>query len=243
MAGAMEVRALLVSTDNITASMVRRSLNSVGVTPEEGVKVEDVMGRVRKQRFEAIVVDLSVPGARELLEQLRSDSSTKQAVLFALATGKASMREAFQLGATFVLEKPLSLDRTVRCFRAAHGLIVGERRRYYRHRISVAVMVMRGAGEPVTGYSVDVSTGGMLMDISTPLEENAQIKLQFSLPGLDEKLVIATEVIWCKGGKAGFRFLRFGRNSKEVLSNWLGQQIDKEMSTGNSMESKSAAFS
>ncbi len=224
----MDVRALVVATDNITASLVRRAMNSVGVIPEENVKVEDVMPRVRHQRFEAIVLDLTVAGTRELLAELRSAASTKSAVLFALVNGKNAMREAFQLGATFVLEKPLALDRTLRCFRAAYGLIVGERRRYYRHRISAAVAIMRSGGEPATGYSIDISTGGMLLELSAALAEDAQLKLQFALPGLEEKIGAAAEVIWSKSGKAGIRFTKFAKGSKELLSGWLGKQMDSE---------------
>ncbi len=225
----MDVRAIVVATDNITASMVRRALNSVGVTPDENVPVQDLMGRVRRQRYEAIVVDLTVDGTRELLTALRSEPSTRAAVLFALTNGKNSMREAFQLGATFVLEKPLALDRTLRCFRAAYGLIVGERRRYFRHRINVPVAIARSGGDPLAGMSIDVSTGGMLLQLATPVSEDALLKLQFSLPKVDDKIGAAAEVIWCKGGKVGVRFTRFTKGAKETLNDWLGQQIDKEL--------------
>ena len=232
----MEVRALVSSTDNISASLLRRCLNSVGVTPEEGVRVEDVLSRVRRSRFEAVVVDLTLPGATDLLGRLRSDPSSKSAVLFALADGSRGVRESFQLGATFVLEKPLSLDRTLRCFRAAYGLIIGERRRYYRHRISVPVNILRSGGEQATGYSVDVSSGGILLDSATAIPENTQVKVQFKLPRITESMAIACEVIWSQEGRLGLRFLRYSRNAKEELSNWLTQQIDREMGfSGNAV--------
>jgi len=232
----MEVRALVSSTDNISASLLRRCLNSVGVTPEEGVRVEDVLARVRRSRFEAVVIDLTVPGAADLLGRLRSDSSSKNSVLFALADDKKGIRESFQLGATFVLEKPLSLDRTLRCFRAAYGLIIGERRRYYRHRISVPVNILRSGGEQITGYSVDVSSGGILLDTTTTIPENTQLKVQFKLPRVSDSMAIACEVIWSQEGRLGLRFLRYSKNAKEELSNWLTQQIDREMGfSGNSV--------
>lgn len=238
----MDVRALVVATDNITASMIRRAMNSVGVTPDENVKLEDVLGRARRQRFEAIVLDLTVAGTRELLGKLRSEPATKSAVLFALVDGKNTMREAFQLGATFVLEKPLALDRTLRCFRAAYGLIVGERRRYYRHRIAVPVAVVRSGGDPVTGYSIDVSTGGMLMELATPVAEDAQLKIQFGLPEVEDKVGAAAEVIWSKSGKIGIRFTRFSKGSKECLSTWLGRQMEREINNTSGSESKFPAL-
>lgn len=227
----MDVRALVVSTDSSSASMVRRSLNSVGVSPDENVRVEEALLRVRRLRYEAIIVDITVPGARELLSEMRADASTRCAVLFALADGKAGMRDAFQLGATFVLEKPLSLDRSLRCFRAAYGLIIGERRRYFRHRVTLPVTVLRSGSEQATGYSIDLSSGGMLMEIATPMPENAEVKVHFGVPG-GGKMVVACEVIWSKDGKAGLRFLRYSKDSKESLANWLGTQMDREL--GNS---------
>jgi CheY-like chemotaxis protein len=227
----MEVRALVISSDSNTSSMVRRSLNSVGVTPDEGVKVEEAMLRVRRLRYEAIVVDLSVAGGRELLSDLRADASTRCSVLFAIAGGKGSMRDAFQLGATFVLEKPLSLDRSLRCFRAAYGLIIGERRRYYRHKVTLPVTILRDGGEQSSGYSVDLSAGGMLMEVATPLPENVSVKIQFGIPGTGEKAAVACEVIWSRNGRAGLRFLRYSRNSKETLLNWISTQMEREMGT------------
>ena len=84
----MEVRALVATTDHITASMLRRCLNSVGVSPEEGVNPDDVLARVRRFRFEAVVIDLTVQGGGELLKRLRADASTRNSVLFALADDK-----------------------------------------------------------------------------------------------------------------------------------------------------------
>jgi CheY-like chemotaxis protein len=228
----MEVRALVATTDNITASMLRRCLNSVGVSPEEGVHHEDVMARVRRFRFEAVIVDLTISGGGDLLKRLRADASTRNSVLFALADDKSSVREAFQFGSTFVLEKPLSLDRTLRCFRAAYGLIIGERRRYHRHRIGVPVTVLRSGAEPVSGYSVDVSSGGLLLETTTRIPEDTQVKVQFTLPRITEKIVIVSEVIWSQEGRVGLRFVRYSRNAKELLTDWLGQQVDREMGFG-----------
>jgi ActR/RegA family two-component response regulator len=238
----MDVRALLLSTDHITASMIRRSLNSVGVTPEEGVAIDDALGRVRRQKFEAIVVDLTMDGSRDLMSALRAEKCTKSSVVFALAEGKTTMREAFQLGATFVLEKPLNLERSLRCFRAAYGLIVGERRRYYRHKINVPVTVMRSGGETVTASCVDLSTGGMLMEISTPVSECTQLKVQFGLPRAEERIAVAAEAIWCKSGKVGVRFTRFGNNSKEVLSIWLSEKMELELNGHRSSDNRYPAF-
>jgi CheY-like chemotaxis protein len=212
--------------------MLRRCLNSVGVTPEEGVHVADVLTRVQKGRFEAVIIDLTTEGASDVLRRLRVDVRTRNAVLFALADNHSSVREAFQLGSTFVLEKPLSLDRTLRCFRAAYGLIIGERRRYHRHRISVPVTLLRSGKEPVTGYSIDVSSGGILLETSSTFAEDTQVKVQFGLPRISEKMVIASEVIWSQEGRVGLRFQRYSKNAKELLSNWLGQQSDREMGLG-----------
>ena len=232
----MEVRALVATTDNLSLSMIRRCLNSVGVAPEEGVGVGEVMARVRRSRFEAVVIDLSTPGATELLGTLRSDKSSKNAVLFALAENSRTVREAFQLGSTFVLEKPLSLDRTLRCFRAAYGLIIGERRRYHRHRISVPITLMPSGGDQATGYSIDISAGGILLETSAKIHEDSQVKVQFGLPRLGEKIAIACEVIWSQEGRVGLRFTRYSKNAKELLTNWLGDRVDREMGfSGNTV--------
>jgi len=191
---------------------------------------------VHKSRYEAVVIDLTVDGSSDLLRRLRVDASTKNAVLFALADNHSTVRQAFELGSTFVLEKPLSLDRTLRCFRAAYGLIIGERRRYHRHRISVPVTMLRSGKEPVTGYSIDVSSGGILLETTSSFAEDSQVKVHFTLPRIGQKMVIACEVIWSQEGRIGLRFQRYSNNAKDLLSNWLGQQSDREMGlSGNNV--------
>ena len=71
------------------------------------------------------------------------------------------------MGANFVLDKPISLDRATRSVRAAQGLIMRERRRYHRHLVKAtgAILVDQGAELPLN--ITNISHGGISIECSS----------------------------------------------------------------------------
>jgi len=80
------------------------------------------------------------------------------------------------MGANFVLDKPISLDRATRSVRAAQGLIMRERRRYHRHLIKAtgAILVDQGAELPLN--ITNISHGGISIECSRKLDEAALLE-------------------------------------------------------------------
>jgi len=80
---------------------------------------------------------------------------------FAIVNGVTTVQEAFEMGANFVLDKPLAAERLTRSLRAAQGLMAHERRRYYRHPVATSVHINFGTEtNEHLGTTVNLSEGG-----------------------------------------------------------------------------------
>src|SRR5205085_2112287 len=109
-----------------------------------------------------------VEGARDLLAQVRNVPFNRNSILFGITHRRTSFRTAFEQGANFVLEKPLAPDRALRSVRAAHALMLRERRRTFRHNIDTVVLLQLGRGAETRARGVDLSEGGMAIYLSVP---------------------------------------------------------------------------
>lgn len=78
---------------------------------------------VESQGFGAIIVDCDdLDGGKEFLSWAARTRS-KDAIIVAVTNHLTSLHEAFDIGATFVLQKPLNTERVVRCVRASSELL------------------------------------------------------------------------------------------------------------------------
>jgi Tfp pilus assembly protein PilZ len=153
---------------------------------------------------------------------LRQGKSNKSCIAFALVNGKTNIQQAFEMGANFVLDKPISLDRATRSVRAAQGLIMRERRRYHRHLIKAtgAILVDQGAELPLN--ITNISHGGISIECSRKLDEGGAARIRLQLPGSKRMLDIKGEVAWSTPeGRAGIRFQVLSAEAKKDLDLWL----------------------
>src|SRR3954469_2398604 len=134
----MSPQALLCSPDPQAVAALQRILNSSGVELEICTQAETGMCRLNQEKFDAVFVDCDdMPLGTDLLRELRKTPSNKKAIAFALLHGATDTKRAYALGANFTLDKPLTVDFTTRTLRAAVGLMLRERRRYFRQDVAV----------------------------------------------------------------------------------------------------------
>jgi hypothetical protein len=128
----------------------------------------------------------------------------------------------------FVLHKPLSVLNVSRCFHAALGFMLRERRRYFRHPVKMPVTIVLGEKQ-VKASATNVSEGGIALLVHQALPKNATARLQFTLPGSTIYLDVEAEVAWAdlKGG-VGLRFPKLPAHTQEQLEGWLNNQMEKE---------------
>jgi uncharacterized protein (TIGR02266 family) len=222
----MELQALLLSRDPETLRVLRRVLDEQQLRFEACTTPEQAKASLGKRKVDAVIIDCDdMHGAVDVLKTLRASASGKRSIAFAIINGVTTVPDAFNLGANFVLDKPISYDRASRILRAAHGLMVRERRRYNRNPLPVAMTVTTSTGEQIRGKMINLSEGGLAMHADKTLERNTAVKVQFTLPTARQPFEAKGEVAWIdEKNNIGIRFLNISQNVQRDLEQWLGQQ-------------------
>jgi CheY-like chemotaxis protein len=220
-------RALLVSDDEATIQQLTESTRQFAISLEVRGELAAALQQLKSQKFEAIIVDFRRRGlAQTILEEIPLTPSNASAITFGISDNKEETAEAFNAGSRFVLERPLSADSINRTMKVAYGLIVRERRRYFRCPLGVPVAV-RGKDFPETnGQAVNISEGGMALNLPVSLHPGQQATLTFMLPGIDAGFAPESTVCWHNEGLVGVKFSGLPPLQKSELQHWLGRQLE-----------------
>jgi len=223
-------RALLVSDDETTIQQITESTRQFAISLEVRGELSAALQQLKSHKFEAIIVDFRRRGrAQTILEEIPLTPSNASAITFVISDNKEETKEAFSAGSRFVLERPLSADSINRTLKAAYGLIVRERRRYFRCPVAIPV-ALRGNGIPETnGQAVNISEGGMALGIPVPLRPGMQATITFRLPGIDAEFAPESTVCWHQEGVVGVKFSPLPPLQKSELQHWLGRQLEHSL--------------
>src|ERR1035437_4882127 len=144
--------------------------------------------------------------ANAVLEEVRRSPSNRTAVLFAVSDSDAATVSAFKAGSSFVLRRPLSLTSIGRHLKVAYGLILRERRRYFRCPLEIPAAICRAGMPKVHGQTVNISESGMAITTSVSLQPGVKVQVHFTLPGHESWFVIGATICWSKETCLGLRF-------------------------------------
>jgi len=222
----MALEALVLSRDPQVLTTLNRVLDDANIDIQICSSADDAIQILNRHKFDTFVVDCDdVPDAPDVLQALRKGTSNKSCIAFALVNGRTSVRQAFEMGANFALDKPISVERTMRSVKAAQGLIMRERRRYYRHLVAATgAIVVDGITElPVS--IITISEGGVSIECTRQLDRGGAARLRILLPGSKIQLDLKGEIIWSDTeGRAGIRFQVLPLETKKELESWLEQR-------------------
>jgi DNA-binding response OmpR family regulator len=229
----MNLESLLISRDAALLEVLRPTLEKIAVDIQACGDITPASDLLAKRKFDAVIVDCDdLEGGADLLKALRDTQSNARSVVFAVLNGKTSTQVAFQSGANFVLQKPLTPLNATRCFNAALNFMVRERRRYFRHPVEMTVRIIIPNISELTATSTNVSEGGMAIRLAGKLPRNAQGKLQFMLPGSNTSLELKGQIAWVDGtGHAGIRFVEVPQSSQYQLDKWLTERMQDELAS------------
>ena len=150
----------------------------------------------------------------------------KRAVAVAIIDSQKRVRGAFELGAHFVLYKPISAERAKTSFRAARALMKRERRRNTRIPIEIPVqLTFAGGAGGVKAKTSDLGEGGIAINVSQRLESGAALGIQFFLPDTESRIEARGEIAWVNAGRsAGLRFTEIAPQAQDKIKRWLDSQ-------------------
>jgi DNA-binding response OmpR family regulator len=221
--------SLLLSRDAEVFRILRPALEKLSIEVEVCQEAKKASEILLSEKFDAVIVDCDdLPGGTAVLEALRTTPSNKNTVTFAIVNGrKTTTQDAFGMGVNFVLHKPLSALNAARCFNAALGFMMRERRRYFRHPLTMPV-TLEVDDKKLNGNATNLSEGGISLQIRQALPKNAAPRLQFTLPETSLTFEVETEVAWADiKGRVGLRFVKLPESSLQRLEGWLNAQAEK----------------
>ncbi len=220
----MDLRALLLSQDQELIAVLDRALADLGIGVEVYSSAAWAREDVREHKFDAILVDFDVDGAAAVLAETQKSTCNGRSLTFAIVSADTGVPDAMQQGAKLALQKPISIDRARSSLRALYGLVVQERRRFFRYALDIPVEVSPDDRTIVYATSINVSEGGIALRCDQPFSLNTMLKLSFLLPGTKVKVETKGVVQWSDPmGRIGVRFESTSKASAS-LREWLETQ-------------------
>ena len=222
--------ALLVSDDPVTIERFSLALRELSISPDVCQEAAGAVHLLSRRKFDAVIVDLQLrEQSGVIMDEVRLSASNRTAVTFAISGGDVDATAAFRKRTGFVFERPLSTQSIRSVLKPAYGLILRERRRYFRCPISNPVTIVRRNMPEVRCQSVNISEGGMAVSTSVPLNAGEPVQVQFSIPGHKVPFVAESTICWLKTGHLGVRFVSLSPERKSELQEWLSRKLEEAL--------------
>ena len=219
----MSLQSLVFCPDEKIVRVLRRVLSDLEIAVERCSDADSAIRKLTRQRFEAVIVDCSDEDvASQVLKSARSAPCNKHAVAVAIVDGTTKLRSAFELGAHFVLYKPISSERAKASFRAVRALMKRERRRNIRVAIEIPVTLILKDGGQQRAVTSDLGEGGIAIQSSQRPKKMGPMSIQFTLPGTSHVVKCMGEVAWENAGRqTGVRFVDMSPETRDRLKAWI----------------------
>jgi len=221
----MSLKSLLLSSDEKTVRVLRRVLSDLEIHVEHCSTADDAIRRITRQRFEAIIVDgANAEEAGNVLRGAKASPVNQRALGIVLVESTIGLKGGFEMGAHFVLHKPLAVERAKASFRAVRALMKRERRLQLRVAVQIPIECY-GSGQ-YKAKTLDLSEGGMAIQFSGRVGKEKSLRFSLELPGMDGRLEVEGELAWeGNGHQAGVRFKNATEEQRNTIRQWLNTQL------------------
>jgi periplasmic protein TonB len=119
----MATRAFLLCGDEKAVHAVTQILDELEVSFEHSSEPPFALKRLATQHFDLLVVDCdNAQNATQVFNSARASNLNKASIAIAIVEGKAGVPNAFRLGASLVLTKPVSLEQARNTLRTGIGM-------------------------------------------------------------------------------------------------------------------------
>jgi PilZ domain len=222
--------ALFVSADPVTIQQFSLALRELSISPDVCQETVGAVRLLNRRKFDTVIVDLQLGDQCGLiLDQVGLSASNRTAVTFAISSSEVNTTAVFRRRTGFVFERPLSPQSIRSTLKPAYGLILRERRRYFRCPISNLVTIVRRNMPEVRCQSVNISEGGMAVSTSVHFNAGESVQVQFTLPDHNVALVAESTICWLKTGHLGVRFVSLSPERKSELQQWLSRKLEEAL--------------
>jgi hypothetical protein len=219
--------ALLVSADPATRQKFSLALREFSISLIVCPEIQASTRLLNHRKFETVIVDRRLGElSGQTLDDVHRSLSNRTAVTFGIGDNRVGETAAFREESQFVFEGPLSARSIRNTLKPAYGLILRERRRYFRCPLTIPVTIARQTMTQVC-HSVNVSEGGMALSTFVPFSLGEPVEFQFILPGCKVPFAVKSTICWVKMGQLGCRFTSLSDEHKWALRDWLARKLEE----------------
>jgi CheY-like chemotaxis protein len=219
------LKLLVVEDDAASLELMTEVFTSLKAEVRPVSDSEEAAGIVNQEKFDGIFLDLEMPRLNgfELAHLIRRSSWNKSTPIV-IVTGREArqtMQDAFALGATFFIQKPVDRQKLSALFRTVSGGMLENRRKYARVPIKADVTCTVGP-KTMRGVSWNLSQGGMQVEVNG-LQAKDAARLSFRLPVSGEALDPVGTVVWSKEDRQGIQFTKVSEQNEQSIRKFIAE--------------------
>jgi DNA-binding response OmpR family regulator len=231
----LKMRALILTGDQNLVQVFGSLFNNFKIITHSCSSESEARVELSSHKYEAVVLDFDkFAGVLPTYDKLRENRANKNLVVFAIAT-QGSRRKAAENGASFIFERPLEEARIAQVLRTAYGLMLRDRRDYFRLGVELPVALRRSSGEVLQCKTINISRSGMALLTPSPFEANETVELNFRVDEMGATIHGTGKIIWDdRHGKAGISFECKRPEQFASFSAWLDNRFYCQFDTSSS---------
>ena len=219
----MGVECLVVTSDTTLLDQVMAGLSGHRASLDHRLDSASAIELASRRHLDGLVIDCDdVHGGTEALTKVRNSRSNQHSTIFAVVNHMTSAETALDLGANFVLCKPIHEARLRTLLDSAIPRMEREHQRYFRYDVDLPIRFRNTLGHSLSAKMKNVSEGGLAIRPVDPVKLQGVVIVEFEVPSLDPQVFQAkADVVWADSFVMGLRFLYVEKNSAAVLQSWL----------------------
>lgn len=195
------VKTVLVADETaFVRERFRTAIESAGHRAVEARTGAELLALLQREtpRIDLVIVDLHLSGGRglELLRRVRATGAERPILVFSGTIAAAGeVAELAALGVTGYINEYIGAQNLVRAL--LPHLFPDEHNRRSSPRVALNAPVSFRVGNTIsTALSLNVSTGGLAVRTTNPLEVGSTVKVRFRLPRVSHEIEAIARIAW-----------------------------------------------
>jgi CheY-like chemotaxis protein len=222
----LSLKLLVVEDDAPSSELMGEVLTSLKARVWSANDGQNAASLINRETFDGIFLDLEMPDMHgfDLARNIRQ-SLWNRSTPIVIVTGhdeRSTMQQAFAVGATFFLQKPIDRRRLTTLFRAVRGVMLENRLRHVRVPLR-ADLTCTHDSTTVPGISWNLSQGGILIEIACNLKVGDEVRLSFRLPVSGKQIEGFGQVVWVSGNRRGVRFTKMNPQCSGAIKDFIAE--------------------
>lgn len=220
----MTLSSIIVSRDWPEVSVLECILSGMQIGVDVEPRPERARAKLATSKCDVLIIDCDLGGTDDVLSGLKARPN-QDSMPVAFMSRAHGFPRSLPLKASFLLQKPISVENAVHTLSAARNNMVSCRLRYHRANLSMPIQLDCGSRKRLDANLVNLSQGGIAIQVDQPVPLDSPLQVNFALPGGEAPLTVPGQVVWTDHeGNAGIKFVEVSARAKKHLQLWLEQK-------------------